>query len=94
MKSRLRIRTSVPVALVAAGLGLPTGGFLVFMGLANLLNPDVPEAYYAQNAVITLMVTSLGIAILLLAGGVIRGSFQSEERGRDRGRPGPPTRGG
>jgi hypothetical protein len=83
MMSRFRIRTSIPLALVVAGLGIPIGGFLVLMGVANLLNPDVPKAYYVQNAVVTLMVSLLGIGILLFVGGVIRGTFFPEKQGRD-----------
>jgi hypothetical protein len=72
---RFEIRTSTPVALVIIIFGLPVAGSLLFIGVANLINPDVSEAYYAQNTFMCLFVCLLGLASLLAVVAVARGLF-------------------
>ncbi|MBN2862278.1 MAG: hypothetical protein JXN62_03890 [Bacteroidales bacterium] len=49
------------------------GGFLLLFGIANLLNPDVPEAYYARNTKVCLIVCGIGVMFLLPAIAALRG---------------------
>ena len=63
----LGIRTSRIINIAIIIMGLVVGGFLLLFGVANLINPDVPEAYYAQNTKVCLIVCSIGVIFLLLA---------------------------
>jgi len=54
----LEIRTSTMTNLAILIIGLIISGFLLLFGVANLINPDVPDAYLKQNTKICLLVLS------------------------------------
>lgn len=61
------IRTSTPLNLVFVVVCLLLGGVLLFFGVANLIHPVVPDAYRAQNTLICLGASALGLVALLVA---------------------------
>ena len=61
------IRTSAPLNLVFVVVCLLLGGFLLFFGVTNLIHPDVPDAYRAQNTLICMGASALGLVGLLVA---------------------------
>ena len=69
----LEIRTSITINVFIIIVGVIVSGFLLFFGIANLINPDVPEAYLNQNTKVCLMVCSIGMIFLLLAIAAFRG---------------------
>jgi len=69
----LEIRTSTIINLAIFIVGLLISGFLLLFGVANFINPDVPEAYLKQNTKICLLVCIIGVAFLLLAVAALRG---------------------
>ncbi len=69
----LEIRTSTIINLVILTIGLLVSGFLLLFGVANLINPDVPEAYLKQNTKVCLLVCFIGVVFLLLAIAALRG---------------------
>lgn len=71
--SFLVLRTSVFVNVIIIVVGILVSGFLLLFGIANLINPDVPDAYLTQNTMICLLVSCIGIAFLLLAIASFRG---------------------
>jgi len=71
--SYLVLRTSIFVNVIIIIVGLLASGFLLLFGIANLINPDVPDDYLTQNTMICLLVSSIGIAFLLLAIASFRG---------------------
>jgi membrane protein implicated in regulation of membrane protease activity len=66
------IRTSTPLNLVLVAVCLLLGGFLLFFSVANLIHPDVPDAYRAQNTLICLGASALGLVALLVALAAVR----------------------
>jgi hypothetical protein len=54
-------------------ISLSISGFLLLFGVANLIKPDVPDAYLIQNTWFCFLACSIGIAFLLLAIASIRG---------------------
>ena len=69
----LEIRTNTAINLIIMIAGLLVSGFLLLFGVANLIDPDVPEAYYVQNTKICLIVCGIGMIFLLLAIAASRG---------------------
>ena len=69
----LEIRTYTIINVIIIIVGLMVGGFLLLFGVANLVNPDVPEAYYARNTKVCLIVCGIGVIFLLLAIAAFRG---------------------
>jgi len=67
------IRLSNVIYLIILIIGLLVSGFLLLFGVANLINPDVPDAYLKQNTKVCLMVCSLGVVLLLLSVAAFRG---------------------
>lgn len=67
------LRTSVIINVIILIISLNVSGFLLLFGIANLIKPDVPDAYMTQNTWICFLVCSIGIAFLLLAVASIRG---------------------
>lgn len=64
--------TALAVARVA-----PLSRFLLLMGVANLINPDVPDDYLTQNTVICLVVCGIGVVLLLVVIAALRGILLS-----------------
>ena len=69
----LEIRNSTITNLAILIVGLLISGFLLLFGVANLINPDVPDAYLKQNTKICLLVCIIGLVFLLLAIAALRG---------------------
>jgi len=69
----LQFRFSITINVIIFIKGLIIGGFLLLFGVANLINPDVPDAYLAQNTKICLLVCSLGVIFFLLSIAALRG---------------------
>jgi len=69
----LEIRTSTTTNLAILIVGLLISGFLLLFGVANLINPDVPDAYLKQNSKTCLLVCIIGVVFLLLAISALRG---------------------
>ncbi len=69
----LEIRSSTLTNLAIIIVGLLISGFLLLFGVANLINPDVPDAYLKQNTKVCLLVCIIGIVFLLLAVAAFRG---------------------
>jgi hypothetical protein len=42
-------------------------GFLLLFGVANLIHPEVPEAYLTQNTLVCAGVCTLGLVLLVIA---------------------------
>jgi len=75
----LEIRTSNVINVIILIIGLLVSGFLLLFGVANLINPDVPDAYLKQNTKVCLMVCSLGVVFLLLAIAAFRGILKKRK---------------
>ena len=69
----LEIRTNTAINVIIMIAGLLVSGFLLLFGVANLIDPDVPEAYYARNTKVCLIVCGIGMIFLLLAIAAFRG---------------------
>ena len=69
----LEIRASTMMNVVTIIFGLLLTGFLLLFGVANLINPDVPDAYLAQNTRTCLLVCCISVLPLLLAIAAFRG---------------------
>jgi len=60
------LRISTVIYLIILIIGLLAGGLLLLFGVANLINPDVSDAYLKQNTKVCLMVCSLGVGFLVV----------------------------
>jgi hypothetical protein len=69
----LEIRTSTIINVIIIIVGLLVSGCLLLFGVANLINPDVPDAYLNQNTKVSLLVCFIGMVFLLLAIAAFRG---------------------
>lgn len=69
----LEIRTTTIINVAILIVGLLVSGFLLLFGVANLINPDVPDAYLKQNTKVCLVVCIIGVVFLLLAIAAFRG---------------------
>ena len=70
-KFEIRTHVVLNVAIIIAGLII--GGFFLLFGVANLINPDVPDAYLKQNTRICLLFTVISLVPLLAVIAAIRG---------------------
>lgn len=75
----LEIRTSTPISVVIIIVGVIISGLSLLFGIANLINPDVPEAYLTQNTKVCLVVCSIGVIFLLLAIAAFRGILSKKK---------------
>jgi len=48
-------------------------GFFFLFGIANLINPDVPNELLKQNTIVCIVVCGIGVSFLLLAIASLRG---------------------
>ena len=71
--SFLKIRTSIVTSALITIMGVIGGGIFLLFGVANLINPDVPEAYLTQNTIVCLVACSIGLVFILLAITTLRG---------------------
>jgi uncharacterized membrane protein YbhN (UPF0104 family) len=76
----LEIRTSTIINVIILIVGLLVSGFLLLFGVANLINPDVPDAYLKQNTKVCLLVCIIGVVFLLLAIAAFRGILLKKKR--------------
>jgi small-conductance mechanosensitive channel len=60
-------RTSTSISGVIIVVCLLLAGFLLLFGVANLIHPDVPPAYHAQNTLVCAGVCALGLVLLFIA---------------------------
>jgi hypothetical protein len=60
------MRLSTVIYLIIILIGLLFSGFLLLFGVANLVNPDVPDANLKQNTKVCLMVCSLGVGFFVV----------------------------
>ena len=60
--------------------GLFTGGLMLFFGLANLINPDVPEAYLTRNKEVCLKLCGIGLICLVIAFAAFFGILRKDNR--------------
>jgi hypothetical protein len=80
----IRILKVINIAIII--IGVVVGGFLLLFGVANLVNPDVPDAYLPRNTKVCLVVCIIGILFLLLAIAAFRGILfvkKSDEGGQN-----------
>jgi hypothetical protein len=69
----LIIKTSNLINAVIIAASLFISGFLFLFGIANLINPDVPQEFLLQNTIVCIVVCCIGVAFLLLAIASLRG---------------------
>lgn len=74
----LEIRTSAAMNVVIISLGLLLAGFLLLMGVANLIHPDVPAAYLSENTVVCLVICGISLVPLLVVIAAIRGILRNK----------------
>jgi hypothetical protein len=80
----LEIRTSTLGNIVIIILGVLFAGFLLLMGIGNLVYPDVPEEHIPLNTAMCLTVCCLSLLPLLLAIAAFRGIlFKRRSEGKD-----------
>ncbi len=60
--------------------GLSIGGLMLLFGIANLINPDVPEAYLTRNTEVCLKLCGIGLICLLIAFAVFFGILKKDNR--------------
>lgn len=81
--SGLRNSTLANVALIVICLLLAAP--LLMIGIGELVHPDVPESYFAQNTAICLGLCGLGVALLWVAIAVYRGMLLRRRKPADQG---------
>lgn len=81
----LEIRAHPVVNVVLILLALPIAGFLLLMGLANLIHPDVSDKYLFMNTVMCLSVCAIGIGLLLMAVAAFRGILHNRRNSKEEG---------
>lgn len=67
------IKTSNLINTVIIIVSLFICGFFLLFGIANLINPDVPDEFLKQNTIVCIMVCGIGVSFLLLAIASFRG---------------------
>ena len=72
MKS-LIIKTSNLKNTVIIAASLFISGLFLLFGIANLINPDVPQEYLLQNTIVCIVACGIGVSFLLLAIASLRG---------------------
>jgi len=68
---RLSAQPAVNVVLII--LALPLAGFLLLMGVANLIQPDVADKYLLENTIMCILVCTIGLGLLLTVVAAFRG---------------------
>ncbi|PCI00985.1 MAG: hypothetical protein COB81_07970 [Flavobacteriaceae bacterium] len=63
----LEYRTSIAVSVLIIIMGVIGGGLFLLYGVANLLSPNVPEAYLTQNTIVCVVTCAIGLVFTLLA---------------------------
>lgn len=81
----LEIRAHPVVNVVLMIMALPIAGFLLLMGVANLIQPDVSDRYLFLNTVICLLVCIIGLGLLLLAVAAFRGILHNRRNSKEGG---------
>ena len=76
------IRISTPVAFLVVIFAALLAPFLLVFGVANLIHPDVPEAYLAQNTAVCIVFSVLGLTLIPVAIAVYRGSILRRTKDR------------
>jgi len=71
--SILTIRTSFAINVLIIIMGVIGGVFFLLFGVANLINPSIPEAYVTQNTIVHLVTCFIGLVFFLLAIKTLRG---------------------
>jgi hypothetical protein len=61
------IRTAIAINVVIILATLPLSGFFLLMGIANLIHPEVSDAYLSQNTLMCLLICLIGMVLLLVA---------------------------
>jgi membrane protein implicated in regulation of membrane protease activity len=82
----LEIRAQPVVNAVLIILALPIAGFLLLMGIANLIQPDVSDKYLFMNTVMCLLVCAIGIGLLLMAVAAFRGILHNRRNSKEEGK--------
>ena len=54
-------------------------GFFLLFGIANLINPDVPNEFLKQNTIVCLVICGIGVSFLLLAIASLRGILYNKK---------------
>jgi len=75
----LKIHTTPATSIIIIIAGLLISGFLLLFGIANLINPDVPDAYLQQNTKVCLIVCGIGLIFLLPVTAAIRGIISKKK---------------
>ena len=75
----LIIKTSNLINIVIIVASLFISGFFLLFGIANLINPDVPDAYLLQNTIVCIVVCSIGVSFLFLAFASFRGILYKKQ---------------
>lgn len=60
----LKIAPSPVLSIITIVLGVLTASFLLLFGVANLINPDVPDSYLDQNTLVCVMFILTGLIII------------------------------
>jgi hypothetical protein len=79
----LEIRASTLGNIVIIIVGLLLAGFLLLLGVAHLIYPDVPEEHLALNTVMCLVVCCISLFPLLLAIAAFRGILHRKKNSRE-----------
>lgn len=79
----LEIRAHPVVNVVLIILALPIAGFLLLMGVANLIHPDVSDKYLFMNTVMCLLVCAIGMGLLVMAVAAFRGILHHRRNSND-----------
>lgn len=79
----LEIRAHPVVNVVLIILALPIAGFLLLMGVANLIHPEVSDEYLFMNTVMCLLVCAIGIGLLLTAVAAFRGILHKRRNSKE-----------
>ena len=60
----LNIAPSPVLSIITIVLGVLIASFLLLFGVANLINPDVPDSYLDQNTLVCVMFVLTGLLII------------------------------
>jgi hypothetical protein len=79
----LEIRASTLCNALIIIAGLLVGGFLLLMGVGNLIYPDVAEEHLAVNTFMCLLVSFVSLFPLLAGVAALRGILHSKQDSKD-----------
>jgi hypothetical protein len=77
------IRANVVINAIIIVFAFPTSCFLFLFGGANLLSPDVPEAYLEQNNYFSIAFCLGGLLLLAFTIAAFRGIRESRKKDND-----------